>query len=455
MTVAAPHTPEVICWALEHGWDGKPRVDADELIRTRKRKPRAVREPLKRPKLAAGRRRLGHITNNATEYPATPAVEPNHQSYIEGVIWPPQSPAEQLAALARRDASRTRLWASRTALTGVSTFSRARVCGQRVKGDHVELLGDDQGRFTIEGLYLCGLTKVCPYCAGNDQRDRVSYVERCLEAAHNLGLPVSLLTLTMRHDRGQSLADLWDALSPAWAAANRQLRKDPDHVGFYRTVDITHGANGWHIHIHALVFTASPGGLSEPLSRAAFSSWSRALVAKGLAAPDADSGGLDCRLLDLSKPGIASYLAKIQSTSATRSTALEMVSTTTKHARSSNRNTWQILYDIATTATPGDKGLWGEWERASKGRRIIAQTKDLATLLDISVPEAETEAEPAKVILARIDGKTWGALCKKPDGVPGLLRAAERGYALGDYRKGLTTYLQSLKLPPPRYRSLE
>lgn len=104
-----------------------------------------------------------------------------------------------------------------------------------------------------------------------------------VQAAHDEGAVCYLLTLTMRHDRDQGLAELWEGLSKAWRATfgvtrwtgdKGYERKDgtfrPPRIGdaelfsvagLARAVEVTHGANGWHLHAHVLVITTDGLGV--------------------------------------------------------------------------------------------------------------------------------------------------------------------------------------------------
>jgi hypothetical protein len=67
----------------------------------------------------------------------------------------------------------------------------------------------------------------------------------------------------MSHDRGEELAGLWRLLSAGWAfmTSGRQwqdFKDDHGLAGSVKTVEVTHGLNGWHPHLHVLFFVDAP-----------------------------------------------------------------------------------------------------------------------------------------------------------------------------------------------------
>lgn len=195
-----------------------------------------------------------------------------------------------------------------------------------------------------------------------------------LTAVGEKGGSVSLVTLTMRHHKGQGLAYLWDALSAAWNAVNRgmPMQRDKDRfgiVGRIRVVEVMHSPeNGWHVHLHVLVCFDGPMSpeLATELGRRWFARWSRHLVRRGLDAPIEDRGGLDVRPVDLgdheSVRTVGEYLAKITH---------EVTGGQAKTGRQGSRSPFGILRDCLETGLADDCELWLEWEQASFRRRMI------------------------------------------------------------------------------------
>jgi hypothetical protein len=138
-------------------------------------------------------------------------------------------------------------------------------------------------------LMACGSVWACPRCAAVITAQRSEELANAVRAAFDAGASCYLLTLTMRHTRKHSLAELWSALSNAWRATfgttawtgdRGYERKDGTFraprigqaelfgvAGTVRAVEVTHGSNGWHLHAHVLV--VSVDGLAAGLAAGA------------------------------------------------------------------------------------------------------------------------------------------------------------------------------------------
>ncbi|MFP1154330.1 hypothetical protein ACK280_19865 [Mycobacterium sherrisii] len=266
-----------------------------------------------------------------------------------------------------------------------------------------------------------------------------------------------LLTLTMRHTSKDRLALLWDGLSAGWRSAfgtrkwtgqrARMVERAGkttvlqghvgdaelfDVAGMTRVVEATYGAptrggNGWHLHIHALVFTASGmksalqselpvwfDGLDrEWFARNAFAAriherWSNGLKKAGFRAP----GSVAVDVRDVASDGagyVGHYLSKATYDAATKMGFEIAGGPVEKSARTErNRTPFEILADLASSVDargfgvrtprhwsvveagqgdwavidsdsgevvavtpPGEWAIWHEWEQASKGRRQL------------------------------------------------------------------------------------
>ena len=109
---------------------------------------------------------------------------------------------------------------------------------------------------------------------------------------------VYFATFTLRHHKGQALAMLWDALGECW---NRILRTaswrgGPRMIGdrqrfgvvhFVKAVEVTHGSNGWHVHLHVIFFTNKrlSADERESLRGRLYSRWAKQAQRMGLEAP--------------------------------------------------------------------------------------------------------------------------------------------------------------------------
>ncbi|WP_445942253.1 protein rep [Pseudonocardia sp. T1-2H] len=279
----------------------------------------------------------------------------------------------------------------------------------------------------MAGLQSCGSPWACPVCArkiGAQRSEDVATVLRAVAAARG---SAALVTLTMRHNRGHRLDALWDALTAAWAAVTSGRGWTADQrafgvLGWVRTVEVTHGEAGWHVHVHAVVALDGPTSpdLMDELGGRMFVRWERKLSKLGFSAV-ADKGGLDVRPVRMtgeSIESIADYISKITS---------EITSPTTKEARSGNRSPFAILRDALSTGLESDVLLWLVWEKVSHNRRQLTWSRALRDWAGLhrekSDDEIVSEDRHGDDVLV-IPRESWDRV---RDELPDLLDAVEIG----------------------------
>lgn len=222
-------------------------------------------------------------------------ADPRLDSRESKCVAPPLTCDDEEAENAIRRRRRER-WEARAALWRASTLPGVRWCG-RLPGtglhdtDEHESVALRRGtnRAGYAGLATCGSVWACPRCSAVIAMERSQEIGRAVEAATAAGGAVYLLTVTMRHHPGHSLAELWDGLATGWremigthewtglAARTRKgkngtKRTVPGVVGdrerfevagLVRSLETTYGrphlgGSGWHLHAHVLVFSTRP-----------------------------------------------------------------------------------------------------------------------------------------------------------------------------------------------------
>jgi hypothetical protein len=104
---------------------------------------------------------------------------------------------------------------------------------------------------------------VCLACSYKIRSKRARTIARAVAAHLAAGGGVLFGTFTMSHDRGEALEGLWQLLSKGWAHMTaggtwQRFQARFELLGWVKTIEVTHGANGWHPHIHALFFVGAP-----------------------------------------------------------------------------------------------------------------------------------------------------------------------------------------------------
>lgn len=334
-----------------------------------------------------------------------------------------RSAEEKLAHRREREVGRWHLLAKLRAFTSIRRQGVCKLPGKKVDGSVTVRLtqGVANGKKTrmagFAGLFHCGNVWTCPCCSAQISAARSRELERVMAHFIAQGGYVVLVTLTMRHKSGHRLKACWDGVSKAWSAVNeggtwQADKKATRLAGWARAVEVTHGfLNGWHVHVHApLIFASRPDREQiEKMTNSMFNRWSRALVKAGFDPPSKDNHGLDVQYLDMSGSdgklfdsveAIAKYVCK--------GLAMEATLGSQKEARNGNRSTMQLLRDAAATYTvtrlsDGAKlstndmtarRLWGEYERASKGRQQMTWSTNLRELRkELTNGESEKSGE--------------------------------------------------------------
>jgi hypothetical protein len=352
-------------------------------------------------------------------------------------------------------AGRAASWEALRGLWAFSSIERQRKC-RLVPTSDLVAVEKRADRANYSGLQTCGSRFTCPMCGPKIAAERAVEIAAALSSHTLNGGRVLLVTLTMRHSRAQRLAGLLDGLGDAWAAIRQDKRfrrlYGAHGVGWIKRLDVTHGANGWHPHLHVLVFV--DGAMTEfdahELGAAMFTPWARRLVKLGLAAPTKRSG-IDVKLLALGEAheAVSSYVAATEYAAAgPMGAALELASASTKRARAGNRTAMQLLADVVRFGLAGDHGLWREYEQATRRRAQILWSNGLRDLLigdldELTDEEAAQTNDGAARLLLLLNHPTWRSVRSTPGRPAELLSWAEHHVA-DDQARELVAQLLTL-----------
>ena len=155
-------------------------------------------------------------------------------------------------------AAAAHLLPSRKSLMGCQRWA---VCGgEEVQFVHYPVL--QKARFG--GVQSCKSPWVCPVCAAKISERRVRMdLQPALIAAKAQGLHVLMVTWTLRHSDADELRALLNGLRLARKHSRSgkvwdKMRCRHGIVGSIRALEVTHGVNGWHPHLHELIFCERP-----------------------------------------------------------------------------------------------------------------------------------------------------------------------------------------------------
>lgn len=129
----------------------------------------------------------------------------------------------------------------------------------------VQLVGrvspDGVGRLVVHGVSTCSSVHSCPQCAAPIMTARAQELTQALTTHRRER--TALVTFTLRHHAGIPLDVLRTLLARAyselWAGnGGRALKARLGVQAHVRSAEQTWGENGWHPHLHALVFLSGP-----------------------------------------------------------------------------------------------------------------------------------------------------------------------------------------------------
>jgi hypothetical protein len=175
-------------------------------------------------------------------------------------------------------------------------------------------------------------------CAAKERQERAEQLAE-LAARHLAeGGELLMFTPTIRHHNGQPLRHLVEAVQFGWTgrvANGGAWVSDRDRFGIeyiHRSVDVTIGPNGWHPHLHVLLFLKSSLTASETakLRQRLWQRFSRGVEAKGCEPPHLSQCKLETAVDD---EHISRYVSTAVMKEKTRSAGMENVRHDMKNGR--------------------------------------------------------------------------------------------------------------------------
>lgn len=244
----------------------------------------------------------------------------------------------------------------------------------------------------FDGLATCGSPWSCPVHAASIGAERaageITPVVRYV--IDDLGGSVLHITFTVSHHAGMPLAETLDAVSGAWSdvtgsRAWRSLDQAHGREGFTRGAEATWGkANGWHPHLHVLLFLAGEVGPAEAqtIADTLFGTYRAALVRRGFAV--GREHGVRAEVATTRRDAetvLARYVSKIAS---------EVTRQDRKRGKADRWAPFELLRAAHDAEVLGDAGtaaellaLWAEYEQATHGRKQLTWSGRRGDVADI------------------------------------------------------------------------
>lgn len=282
--------------------------------------------------------------------------------------------------------------------------------GRQMDDPVVKIGATADGVSHLSGVERCSSPWSCPVCAPVIGERRAKEIDLCVADWMGKGGTVWFVTATLRHQLGDDLAALLEVVQRAWSSTWRWKKARPAWYGAQiRTVEITHGGNGWHPHVHSLIFVP-PGSDASGFLDSMRYDWERSVNRQGGTTDvrSKSSPGWDVRPVhrngNVDKSALGSYLTKVEGG---WGAGLEL-------ARLDLKRQSVTPFALLALAAKGDKRaafLWAEYEHATLGRRRIVASPGLLAMVD-DTEAAEEQVSGEIAVEVELHPKAWKDLCR-------------------------------------------
>lgn len=316
-------------------------------------------------------------------------------------------------------------------------------CGWRI-GEQVSVHSD--GQFAhFSGTERCGSIWACPVCSAVIRAERAREISQAVEAHQAAGGSILFVTLTIRHDRDDSLKQSMDAVLGSWrkllqgsawvGSKSKQGARERYRVsGYIRSTEITYGSSGWHPHVHALFLTDDKLSDTEvaAFGDEIYSRWAL-YVRKATGKLPTREHGTDVQRVDEDGQVLGKYLAKVQDEGKSKTekwdASAELARADVKRGRGDNFVPFELLDSDHPMPLPPRRRLWVDYYEGTKGRRAITWSRGLKARYEVGEKSddeiiEETEAAPVRWVA---EGRAYDALRRSDPELLALVLDAAAG----------------------------
>lgn len=283
------------------------------------------------------------------------------------------------------------------------------------------------------GLATCGSVWACPVCCALIQQRRRSELALLISWAYANDYRPCMVTFTFPHKSFDSLQQLKERQRDAFVRLRRgspweRFKKRCGFGGLVRSLEVTHGENGWHPHTHEIWLIRH----LSPIQQSAFlgdlkDRWKKVCIAAGLLDP-ADQSQLfafDIHAVDV-RFGVndSDYLAK-QDSSRAWGVDREVATASSKSGRAKGVHPHEFLI----RRRKGDAARYLEYVNGMAGSRQLFWShglKELVGVEDVTDEVLADESLTPSDLLGGLSADDW-ALIRRKRLRAQLLDAAESG----------------------------
>lgn len=288
---------------------------------------------------------------------------------------------------------------------------------RHVRTSHFVEIRHNQGMpANYRNLATCGSVWACPVCASKIQERRRLELEHLVQWSNDQGYQAIMVTFTFPHTSFHALGDLLERQADAFKRFRaggpfRRLKAELGFQGLVRSLEVTHGANGWHPHTHEL-WLVDPSVTRDIVARIS-ELWSRACIAAGLLDPTDDGKmfGFRAHGVDVKTNATSGqYLAK-QDSSRNWGITHEVAKASSKLGKAKGVHPHEFLVRMAK----GDEARYFEYLEAMKGKRQLfwsPKLKDRCGLDDVSDDDLSQGGDDAD-LLGNLSQHDWDFIRSK------------------------------------------
>lgn len=291
----------------------------------------------------------------------------------------------------------------------VQNYHRTAKCKYVPTGHYVAVNapGETKSAF-YSGLISCGCVWTCPVCAVKIQEKRRQEIALAIDYAYKNNLQPVLVTLTFPHEKTQKLSDLLKMQANALSRLRKNkswdnFKNEIGYSGLIRSLELTHGVNGWHPHTHELWFV-NKGINADEIKEFVLDKWYSSCIKAGLVS------GEQKDMLNFYKHAVdikgncttSDYLAK-QDSSKNWGVDREVAKASSKLGKKSGLHPFAFL-----TEEYKNTRIWLEYSNAIKGKSQLFWSKGLKNKVGINEISDEEIAEEEEInVLGMLDYPDW------------------------------------------------
>ena len=318
-------------------------------------------------------------------------------------------------------------------------FHRVITCLRAQIGQNVKIHKSiKHGKTFYSGLCTCGGVWVCPVCAAKIQARRTIEIQNLFQKAYKrqqdkdgnvfytfgTQKQIAMLTLTFPHYIGDKLAYNLEKHAEAlriFRAFNGtdyiKFRNSIGYEGLVRSLEITHGQNGWHPHTHelwVLDFWEEDSTREQEVKEYLLKRWEHACKKVGLLTKGNTKGFRENALHVAFRANDSDYTTKQNSANdVTWGADKEVACSNSKVGKKNGKAPFQILLDTETCTK--SRSLFIEYTLAMKGKAQLFWTPGLKGKVGVEEKTDEQLAEETQDnadLLALLGREHWVCVVK-------------------------------------------